>query len=55
METKTIEQKSKSFIVIVSILIPVVVAILFNVKLSDLGYNVEPMHFYRRFMRVLMR
>ena len=45
METKTIEQKSKTFIVIVSILIPVVVAILFNVKLSDLGYNVEPMHF----------
>lgn len=45
METKTIEQKSRTFIVIVSILIPVVVAILFNVKLSDLGYNVAPMYF----------
>lgn len=45
MKTKTIEQKSKSFIVIVSILIPVVVAILFNVKLNDFGYNVAPMHF----------
>jgi putative membrane protein len=45
MKTKTIEQKSKSFIGIVSILIPVVVAILFNVKLNDFGYNVAPMHF----------
>jgi putative membrane protein len=45
MKTKTIEQKSKSFIIIVSILIPVVVAILFNVKLNDFGYNVAPMHF----------
>ncbi|MBP6374657.1 MAG: DUF420 domain-containing protein [Flavobacterium sp.] len=45
MEPKTIEQKSKTFIVIVSILIPVVVAILFNVKLNDFGYNVAPMHF----------
>jgi putative membrane protein len=45
METKTIEQKSKTLIIIVSILIPVVVAVLFNVKLSDLGYNVAPMHF----------
>lgn len=45
MEPKTIEQKSRTFIVIVSILIPVVVAILFNVKLNDFGYNVAPMHF----------
>ncbi|MBU3680344.1 MAG: DUF420 domain-containing protein [Flavobacterium sp.] len=45
MKTKTIEQKSKTFIIIVSILIPVVVAILFNVKLNDFGYNVAPMHF----------
>ena len=45
METKTFEQKSKPLIIIVAILIPVVVAVLFNVKLSDLGYAVEPMHF----------
>jgi putative membrane protein len=45
MEPKTIEQKSRPFIVTVSIVIPVVVAILFNIKLSDLGYTVEPMHF----------
>ena len=34
-----------TLIVLVSIVIPVVVAILFNVKLKDLGYDVEPLSF----------
>lgn len=39
------EQKFNKFIVIVSILIPVVVALLFSVKLKDFGYHVEPLSF----------
>jgi putative membrane protein len=45
MENHSLEQKFSKLIIIVSILIPVVVAILFNVKLKDLGYNVEPLSF----------
>ena len=45
MEDNTLEKKFSKLIVLVSILIPVVVAILFNVKLKDLGYNVEPLPF----------
>ena len=45
MRENSIEQKSSSFIIIVSILIPVVVAILFGVKLKDYGFNVEPLSF----------
>jgi putative membrane protein len=45
MEDHSLEQKFSKFIIIVSILIPVVVAILFTVKLKDLGYNVEPLSF----------
>ncbi len=45
MENNSLEKKFSKFIVIVSILIPVVVAILFNVKLKDLGFNVEPLSF----------
>lgn len=45
METKSVEKKYNAFIVIVSIVIPVVVAILFGVKLKDFGYNVEPLSF----------
>lgn len=45
MEDHSLEQKFSKLIIIVSILIPVVVAILFNVKLKDLGYNVEPLSF----------
>ena len=45
MEDNSLEKKFSKFIVAVSILIPVVVAILFNVKLKDLGYNVEPLPF----------
>ena len=48
MENHSLEQKFSKLIIIVSILIPVVVAILFNVKLKDLGYNVEPLSFLPR-------
>ena len=44
-ENSTVDQKYSKLIVLVSILIPVVVAILFGVKLKDLGYNVEPLSF----------
>ena len=40
---KTVDKKFNKAIVAVSILIPTVVAVLFNVKLKDLGVNVEPM------------
>lgn len=45
MEDHSLEKKFSKFIIIVSILIPVVVAILFSVKLKDFGYNVEPLSF----------
>jgi putative membrane protein len=45
MEDNSLEQKFSKFIIIVSIVIPVVVAILFGVKLKDFGYNVEPLSF----------
>jgi putative membrane protein len=45
MESHSLEKKFNPFIVVVSILIPVVVAILFSVKLKDIGYNVEPLPF----------
>ena len=45
MEENSLEQKFSKFILIVSILIPVVVAVLFSVKLKDFGYNVEPLSF----------
>jgi len=41
----SIEQKFSKFIIIISILIPLVVAILFGVKLKDFGYDVEPLSF----------
>lgn len=44
-ENSTVDQKYNKLIVLVSILIPVVVAILFGVKLKDLGYDVEPLSF----------
>lgn len=40
-----LEQKFSKFIIVVSIVIPVVVAILFGVKLKDFGYNVTPLSF----------
>lgn len=45
MKENSLEQKFSKFIVIVSILIPVVVALLFSVKLKDFGFNVEPLSF----------
>ncbi|MDD5150888.1 MAG: DUF420 domain-containing protein [Flavobacterium sp.] len=45
MENNSLEKKFSKFIVAVSILIPVVVAILFSVKLKDFGFNVEPLSF----------
>ncbi|HEX9153012.1 MAG TPA: DUF420 domain-containing protein [Flavobacterium sp.] len=45
MEDDSLEKKFSKFIIIVSIVIPLVVAILFGVKLKDFGYNVEPLSF----------
>ncbi|GGE97788.1 DUF420 domain-containing protein [Flavobacterium limi] len=45
MEDHLLEKKYNKFIIAVSIVIPVVVAILFGVKLKDFGYNVEPLSF----------
>ncbi|WP_294963534.1 DUF420 domain-containing protein [uncultured Flavobacterium sp.] len=45
MEDNTLEKKFSKFIVAVSIIIPVVVAILFGVKLKDFGIAVEPLSF----------
>ena len=42
---QSIEQKFNKWIVAVSIAIPVVVALLFGVKLKDYGIEVEPMYF----------
>jgi putative membrane protein len=41
----SIEQRFGKFIVIISILIPVVVGLLFSVKLKDFGYDVKPLSF----------
>jgi len=45
MENNSLEKKFSKLIVAVSILIPVVVAILFSVKLKDFGFDVEPLSF----------
>ena len=45
MENNSLEKKFSKFIVLVSVLIPVVVALLFSVKLKDFGYNVQPLSF----------
>ncbi len=44
-EQQNLEQRFKFSIILVSILIPVVVAILFTVKLKDFGIDVEPLSF----------
>lgn len=44
-KNNSVEQKFSKFIIGVSIAIPVVVAILFGVKLKDFGINVEPLSF----------
>lgn len=45
MEQNTVEQKYNKWIVLLSILIPVAVAILFKVKLKDFGIEVAPLRF----------
>ena len=47
MENKlnAVELKYRKWIIILSIAIPLVVALLFGVKLKDFGYNVEPLSF----------
>ena len=42
---KPLDKKYNGFIITVSILIPLVVAILFSVKLKDFGFDVEPLRF----------
>ena len=44
-DNKAIEKKFKTPIIIVSIVIPVAVALLFSVRLKDFGINVEPFSF----------
>jgi len=44
-ETPALEKKFKGSIIAVSIIIPVAVAVLFSVKLKDLGFQVEPLSF----------
>jgi len=41
---QSVENKYKKLIVAVSIVIPLVVALLFGVNLQKLGYDVEPLH-----------
>jgi putative membrane protein len=45
VEINTEESKYQKLIIGVSILIPIVVAILFSVKLKDFGFDVEPLSF----------
>ncbi|MEZ0129550.1 DUF420 domain-containing protein [Flavobacterium sp. LBUM151] len=45
MEDRSLEKKFSNFIIVVSIVVPVLVGILFAVKLKDLGFNVEPLTF----------
>ena len=44
-DSKTLEQRFQFPIILVSILIPVAVAVLFTVKLRDFGIEVEPLSF----------
>ncbi len=45
MEDNYLEKKYNTLIIVVSIIIPIVVAILFGVKLKDFGYDVAPLSF----------
>lgn len=45
MKENTIEQKYNKWIVILSVFIPVAVAVLFKVKLKDFGIEVAPLRF----------
>lgn len=42
---KSIDKKYNGLIIAVSIIIPIVVAVLFSVKLKDFGFDVEPLSF----------
>lgn len=44
-DNQTLEQRFKFPIILVSIVIPVAVAVLFSVKLKDIGIQVEPLSF----------
>ena len=44
-ENNSVEKKYNIWIVLLSVLIPVAVAILLTVRLKDFGLNPEPMHF----------
>ena len=43
MEKNTVEQKYNKWIIALSVIIPVAVAVLFKIKLKDLGFNVSPL------------
>lgn len=45
IEKQTLERRFRLPIIVVSILIPIVVAVLFTVKLKDFGIEVEPLTF----------
>jgi putative membrane protein len=45
MKNNSLEQKFNKYIIAVSIVIPVVVAILFKIKLKDFGIDVAPLSF----------
>lgn len=45
MENSKVEKKFKTPIILVSIIIPVAVALLFSIRLKDFGINVEPLSF----------
>lgn len=44
-DISNVDKKYNTLIVFVSVLIPIVVAILFTVKLKDFGFEVEPLSF----------
>jgi len=43
MESNIIEKKYNKWIITLSVLLPVAVAVLFKIKLKDLGFNVAPL------------
>jgi putative membrane protein len=53
-DNKAIEKKFKTPIIIVSIVIPVAVALLFSVRLKDFGINVEPLSFLPPIYAILL-
>lgn len=44
-DLNAVELKYRKWIIILSIAIPLIVAVLFGIKLKDFGYNVEPLTF----------